>query len=279
VRWHLFILFPLFFSQPAGAAFEFSEVGARSVALGGAFCAVSDDAGGLSQNPAGMCWAPGRRVNLSACRPFGLADLDTQELAFLQPFSRWALGLRAQRFGGDLYSEMTVGLSCGRRFLDGFSAGLSLRGLQLAISQYGCDRTWSCDLGFLGAFSSRWRWGMAILNVNDARLGAAQEGLPQILAIGFSCRPEDHLLVAADLSQDVADASADDVALGRYPVELRLGCEGHLWPPLVLRLGLQSRPIRFSVGLGLMAGPLDLDYACRSHQLLGPTHYLTIGWH
>jgi hypothetical protein len=218
-------------------------------------------------------------VTLSASRPFGLPELDVQQFSIVQAVSRWTLSLWSRRLGGDLYREVTLGLGCSRRFGERLSAGMALRGLQLAIAGYGSGRTWCLDLGVSGAVDSAWHLGISVQNLNNGRLGEGEQSTPQVLRVGTAVRPERHLLLCADVVADAADVIAGGSFLGKYPAGIRLGCEGHLHRSLVLRLGFQSRPMRMSAGVGLTAGPVEVDYACRSHQFLGPTQYLTVSWH
>lgn len=276
MRWLLCLLLTFPFPLPGQAAFEFLDTGARPVAMGGAFCAVVDDAHAPHYNPAGMAQVPDRRAAFDYCQLFGLADLSLHNVSFLQP-TRWGvLGLGAQRFGGELYQETALGLSYARLLRDNLFVGLSLRGLQLTILDYGSDLTLGIDLGILAVMSPRLRWGLSVRNLNDGRLGRWGEGMPQVLVMGLAFGPHSRLLLSADLWQDIADISVEELAGGAYPIEIRLGQELRLWAPLILRLGLQARPARFSGGLGLRTGPFHLDYAYCSHQFLGPTHHVSL---
>jgi len=278
VRWHLVLLFILLFPHSVHGAFEFLDVGARPAAMGGAFCAVADDAHALHYNAAGMGQLQGRRASVSTCQYFGLAGPSMHNISLLQSASWGVLGLEVQRFGQDLYRETALGLSFGRSLLEALSLGISLRGLQLAISGYGSAQTFGLDLGFLAAMTPRFRWGVWVYNLNNGRLGRSRQEMPQVFIMGFAYRPDSKLLLSADLLLDIADCSVEKLARGAYPVELRLGQESRLWNPVALRLGLQTRPTRFSAGLGLEAGHLSLDYAYRSHQFLGGTHYVSLSW-
>ena len=276
MRWLLFLLLIFLFPLPGQAAFEFLDMGARPVAMGGAFCAVADDAHAPHYNPAGMGQVHGRKVTLGYCRPFGLADLSLHYACILQS-TRWGvLGLGARRFGGALYRETALGLSFARPLRQNLFMGLSLHGLQLAISGYGSDETLSLDLGLLAAVTKKLRWGLSVHNLNNGRLGRWGEEMPQVLVMGFAFCPESRLLLSADLMMDIADCSVGKLAGGGYPIQLRLGQESRLWAPLTLRLGLQTRPTRFSAGGGIRAGPFHLDYAYCSHQFLGGTHHVSL---
>ena len=276
MRWLLFLLLTFPFSFPSQAAFVFLDMGARPVAMSGAFCAVVDDAHAPHYNPAGMVQVHGRMATVSHCQLFGLADLCLQNVCFLQA-TRWGvLGLGAQRFGGDLYREVALGLSFARPLTENLFVGLSLRGLQLAISGYGSDETLGADLGILAVMASRLRWGLSVRNLNNGRLGRWGQEMPRALVMGFALRQSSRLLLSADLLQDIADVSVGKLAAGGYPMELRLGQEFRLCDPVTLRLGLQARPTRFSGGVGIRAGPFHLDYAFCSHQFLGPTHHVSL---
>jgi hypothetical protein len=275
------IFFMVIFCLPISsrAAFELQTVAARPAALGGAYCAVSDDAPGSLHNPAAAGRSTRRTLALSAGRPFGLAELDVQQLSIVQPISRWAVNFWARRLGDDLYREVMLGLCCSRRLGDNLSAGVALRGLQLAIAGYGSDRTWCVDLGISGAVNSAVHLGMSAHNLNHAHLGRGEQAVPQLLRAGIAFRPERHVLLCADLVEDVSDVTKGGSFPGKYPVEIRLGCEGRLRRSLALRLGFQNRPLRMSGGIGLTIGPVVVDYACRSHRFLGPTQHITISWH
>ncbi len=276
MRRHLLLLAILLSPAPGRAAFQFQDVGARPAAMGGAFCAVADDAHGPHYNPAGMVQVQSRKVTLNTARLFGLADLACHSISVLQP-SRWAaLGLGAQRFGGALYRESSLSLSLARPLAKDLFLGLSLRGLQLAISGYGVDHALVLDLGVLAAMNQSLKWGFSVRNLNDGHLGRQQEGIPQDLIMGFAFRPHAGLLLSADLGPDLSPCSEGTRSLARYPIFLRLGQEFCLWPPLTLRLGLQTRPARFSGGMGVRAGPLRLDYCYRSHEILGGSHHISL---
>lgn len=278
MRWLLSFLLIFLYPLPGQTAFEFLDTGARPVAMGGAFCAVADDAHTLHYNPAGAGQLQGRKVALSSCRLFGLADLSLHNLCLLQP-TRWGvLGLEIQRFGGILYSETALSLSYARPLRENLLLGSSLRGLQLAISGYGSDHTLVLDLGLLATVAPRVSWGVSMHNLNNGRLGRWRQEMPQVLSMGFAYCPNSRLLLSVDLRQDIANCSVDKLTDGGYPVELRLGQESHIWAPLTARLGLGTGPTRFSAGVGVRAGPFQLHYAYRSHQLLGGSHHVSLTW-
>jgi hypothetical protein len=94
--------------------------------------------------------------------------------------------------------------------------------------------------------------------------------------VGFALRLNDGLLLSADLASDITPGSMGKLAMGKYPLVLRFGQEARLWNSVTLRLGLQTRPTRYSMGMGVGAGPFQLDYCYRSHQILGGSHHVSL---
>jgi hypothetical protein len=273
----LILLFSLLLNSPTFAAFQYIGAAARPAAMGGAFCAVTEAVHGCHPNPAATGYAPGMKVAMNYCRPFGLDDLGLLEIGLLKPIPGGVIGLGGRRFGNQLYRELTLSLSWARPLGDRGALGVRLRGLQLAIRGYGSEITWCLDVGAIAALMPGVRCGLWVRNLSDGRLGAGKEGMPQTVVIGLAYRLNSRVLLSADLLEDISDSSREGV-LGGYPMEIRLGQEFHFLGPLCIRAGILDPPIRFSAGMGLRAGPLHLDYAWLSHQLLGGTHYFSMTW-
>lgn len=137
--------------------FNFSNPGARSLAMGGAFLGRADDASAAYANPAGLVeltqpeisvevrdWTYTAKIGLPTLEsggisPAGEADLETQGVLFasvVYPRDRWTLAayrfeVAGYDFGsveeGSLASEaVTFGLAGAYRFDNGLSVGLVL---------------------------------------------------------------------------------------------------------------------------------------------------------
>lgn len=78
----LVIIF-LFNTDLVATEFINLKVGARGVAMGGAFTAVSDDANLLQYNPAGLAFLTKKELMISYLR--WLADIDTEYLSYVHP--------------------------------------------------------------------------------------------------------------------------------------------------------------------------------------------------
>jgi len=93
--------------------------------------------------------------------------------------------------------------------------------------------------------------------------------LPRTLAVGIHYRALDHVAVLADVFKE-----------DRFPLSVRGGIEVCPVPPLVLRVGVTTVPVRFMGGAGLRLGPLHADIAAEQHRELGwsPSASLRVQW-
>ena len=102
------IIFPIVLS----ANFISMNNGARSIGMGNAFVALSDQGGAVFYNPAGLARANQFNITASLENPYGLSDLMSGMIAisFPTPFIR--TGLAVQRINlVETYSEQILYLS------------------------------------------------------------------------------------------------------------------------------------------------------------------------
>lgn len=109
----------ILFAKPCLSAFQDDFLGARSLAMGGAYTALADEVDGSLVNPAGLSMIRKQQLHLTSSALYvGLSDesLITQNImgyAFRQ--KRGSYGLVWKRFGvSNLYTENTVALSHAR---------------------------------------------------------------------------------------------------------------------------------------------------------------------
>jgi hypothetical protein len=253
-------------SAPVRAALEDLPCGARSTAMAGAFVAIADDAEGLFYNPAGRSLV--KRTDFMAfyTHPFGINDLIRSGVALKLNRNRYAIGLAAQTFGNEKYSEKVISSSVSAQVAYNVYVGVQMRYGLVSIERYGAAGAFIGDIGMLASLSPQVSWGCCIKNVNFASLGASGEKLPQIMQTGLSLHLFDRLNFCADLYKDV-----------RFPLDLRNGLEFSPIEPLSLRIGVGTEPSRFHAGFGINMFHFHLDYAYQSHTDLGGTHLFSIG--
>lgn len=249
---------------PAGAfaAFERPPGDPRFAALGGAGVALQGSPWAVLANPAAL--APLEHRALAAAytpSTFGLTELSRAGAAYAEPFGGFSLGASAATFGFELYRETELALAGGIDVTESVSAGGTLRACFLAVEGYGQDFTVAVDVGVLVRFAESLTWGVAIGNVNGARITAEREPLPRVFITGVAYRPLPQLTLVLDLAKDP-----------EHPLEVRGGAGFRILDALELRAGTATEPSAFTAGAGVEWDLLRFDYAFESHPDLGPTH-------
>jgi hypothetical protein len=260
------VLLCLLCLQNAQAGFERRDQGARPIGMGGAFVALADNAWAIIFNPAGLSQLRGDEISVFySPQPFGMTELSLASFAFVHPTSRGSFGLCVNRFGFDLYREVSGTFSYANSHNDIFSFGINLTYNSLAIKNYGSASAIGVDVGLLATVTSRLRWGFFAANINAPSIGTAEEKLPQVYSSGLSYSPVDGLLLAIDAVKDV-----------RYPTLIRSGIEYKVLGVVSLRTGVGSNPTKFSSGLGIHYSVVHFDYAMTTHPDLGLSHQFSV---
>jgi hypothetical protein len=235
------LLFALCFSHPSAGAFRDSFLGAKSVAMGGAYTALADEVDGSLVNPAGLSMVEGHQaVATMAALYVGLSDdsfisQDMVGYAYGQgsqtrmpiPLS---LGIVWKRFGaGDLYSENVLALSFARAFSFGtgsqgkedrrknasFGATLNLMSWDSAAT-VGADgrvvedlpgwRGFSFDVGFVIWPSENTPVALSLQNINRPNIASEfsrfEEELPTATRMGVAAIGENVTWAIDMISQD-----------------------------------------------------------------------------
>ena len=273
----------------AGTPSYFVPVGARPIALGGAFVGIADDAYGVYWNPAGLPrlqrqeflggYAPNQYVSgLSAGHGALTVPLGEQQAIgvdmFYTGFSDDELDFV------DLDVRASYSVSLGRSF----SLGVTGKFVSpVNVKEYGTDRSGTAqgfgfDVGAIYDFGSRirsldgLRLGLVVrdiggTSVNFDDTGQSGEVYPQEWSVGASYRVGERLLLATQL---------DD--------RIHLGAEYSPFRMIALRAGMQ-RDVRgygedlvFSGGLGLKWRGIQFAYAYEHHPVLSPTHHVGLSF-
>lgn len=261
----LFVIIML--SQSVFAGFEKTNLGSRANALDGAFVGLSDDCWSIFYNPAGLS----RLIQNEAAvyyspRPFGLSELSTTAFAATYSTKIGALALAARKYGFDLYKEISGTLSYANLFL-GINIGTNFHIHTLTIKGYGNDYTIGVDVGIMFPLAYNLLFGFSVKNMNAPTIGKLKEKLPQVFSFGTSYSPINNLVLLMDYEKEII-----------FDGSLKAGFEYWIFEFAALRFGINEKPSTISGGLGLKYSPLKIDYAIVSHQELGLTHSITIGF-
>ncbi len=256
----LFITFP---GSQCFPAFEQTDYGVRSMAMGGAFCGLSDDCEGIPVNPAGLPQMTSTQLSAFYTRLYSMDEQVHSSISCGQPFALGTSGVLLSTFGRAPYQEFVLVLAYGCPF-NRISLGGSLRLMRLQITDYGSANSLGVDLGLLGQISKQLNVGVSIRNLNSPQM--AGDDLPTSLTAGFAISPAQGLILCCDAYKEA-----------RYALETRLGGEYNLGSALVLRSGFTTGACSFFTwGLGYRLGEFELGYAGKSHAALGLTHGLSV---
>ncbi|MBN8586138.1 MAG: hypothetical protein J0M37_13690 [Ignavibacteria bacterium] len=248
------------------AQFELLDVGAKPIALGGAFTSLANNSNAVYYNPAGLSQMPFREVSIFySPAPFGLKELANGSVNFVEPTKFGAFGLSAKTYGFELYKEITVTASYSNNYKKKIYYGANVNFYNLKIQNYGSASTFGVDIGGLAYLTDFLRWGFAAFNLNRPKIGTQDDKLPQVYRTGISVQPRNELNFMLDVEKDT-----------RYTTSVKAGIEYSLYDMIDLRAGIGTEPTKFSAGVGLYYSIFEIDYGFYNHQDLGLTHQGTI---
>lgn len=266
------------------AAFLRIDTNARPAGMGGAFCAVADDIGALSYNPAGLTQMDERQLSLSHNE--WIEGIRTEYLGYAYPVNKRVVAgfsLTYLSVGG-LVERDIDGEESGRTFgSEDFAAvgglgvrlspALSIGGSVKFISESVKDRSDSAvafDAGALYELSSM-KLGAALQNAGTSiKLGQDAYALPLALRAGIDYYAAD----SCDLVLDIAKGLPG-------PLDARFGAEWMATSYFILRAGYKVNPDAntgsgFSAGFGLSFRKYFFDYAVLPYGDFGVTHRVSL---
>lgn len=259
-------------------------MGARPLAMGGAFTAVADDVNAEWWNPSGLGFLEEKQIT-ALYAPLPKLDSQIGYFAVGVPLREWGgLALsqatsRATGFEGrdDLNQptgqdgavmNQVLGISYGSRLGSYGALGIRGRWFQQRIlnhsgGAYGLD---------LGAMSPSWH-GMSVglvasnLNKPSITLDQNPQTFQRVVRAGLSYRTwDDRLLLASDLNKTAGQNS--------YAT---LGLEVRPWSPLALRAGWnQNQDV--TLGVGFRARQWMVDYAFANGDETGVFNQVSLTW-
>ena len=263
--------------------------GARAAAFGNASVALAGEVWSMGNNVAGLSEIQRPTVGFYAENRYFSPALNVGALTVALPLGRaagatatgpvgatpaparaWArhgvVAVEVQRFGGTLYNETRLGAGYGYRFGQ-ISLGGRVDVLQVSIEGLGSRRVLLGTLGGqIEVVPQRLSFGASLYNLGQARLARYQdERVPTVLRAGLAYRPGAQVLLLVETEKDVERDANFKVGLEYRPV-----------PVLVARLGLASLTEHASAGIGVMAGPFQIDYAAAFQQALGFSQHLSV---
>lgn len=264
-------------SDPSGyeSLFLFGA-GARPLAMGGAYVAVSNDGSAVYYNPAGMGFLQYREITFF--NAWLQENTDYMFGSAVYPILGFgAVGIAGARLGTDnivfrdilgplgefKYNDGQYWLSYGIKIFNNLSVGTNLKYLNSSLGDF-TTSTGSMDFGLLMHFKHIIFLGVNAQDVlsGEMKLGTKGEKIPSNIKGGFALQyawPEVSVLLAVD-----ADKTE------QISTKLHLGGELGYKNTLFLRGGYDRTDMAF--GAGIRYKLVEFDYAFKANSDLGATH-------
>jgi hypothetical protein len=268
----------------AFSAFK-NGIGARSLAMGGAFVAVADDATAMLWNPAGLAQLEDTRLAGMSTDLFGMG-ITHQFIGAVTTFANLGIGLGWERAsvdgqitdeGGELggtftWTEQAIVGSLATNVLDVAMAGANVK-YYLADNGLGDGASgFGFDLGLLVSLGDMFVIGVNAMDLAGSTVtwdGGATDVISGLYKAGLAMKlADDRLILATDVDFDGTD-------LGNTHV----GVEFQVIDELALRGGVvltdSFQDYYFTVGAGINVAGLYVDAAYILEETLGNTLVLS----
>lgn len=284
-------------------------LGARPLAMGGAYIAVSDDLSGVQYNPAGV--GAVRRygvdvhysdlyegisyggVSLAVPAPkrttlaLNYFQLDSGAIPKTIATNR---GLFVEDNGSFSVKDTVIGAAIGTGLYDPVEFGIGVKQVSESIDGSKGNGT-MIDAGFVWSIGSRVRLGASAQNLGGSlEFPGQEEDVPQIMGAGLAVKllSAKNLLLAADVTDDDSRGArttmgAEYVVLTRRRADA--GEDHELQPLMALRAGFRpddaddlGSAAGVTFGVGFFLASLRLDYAFVDAGDLGLTHRASFGF-
>ncbi len=231
--------------------------GARLSGLAGAVTGVPDDPWQVFGNPA-MVPDDTNTFSLYTRRNYNLVELTDYAGSATWNHHNLTLGAGAHTYGNELYRKTRL-LAVAMRQFQAFRLGIRITYTRISLAPpYGSAGQFGIDAG-VGVLALTHLWiGVFATNLNQPKLGKAQEELPQTLNLGLSWKPVGNVLITTGIQKDI-----------RFPLSVRSGVEWQAVSAFSMRVGVTTKPTSYSLGSGINLGRLSLNIVAQHHQWLG----------
>ena len=268
----------------AFSAFK-SGIGARALAMGGAFVAVADDATAMLWNPAGLAQLNDTRIGGMSTDLFGLG-ITHQFVGAVTTFANFGIGLGWERTSvasqvvdeegepGDLFTwnEQAILGTLATNIMD---IGLAGANVKYYMADSGLGDTadgFGFDLGLLVNLGEMFAVGVTATDLGGTTVnwvGGSQDVVSGLYKAGMAMKLVDGMLVLA------ADMDFDGTTLG----DAHVGMEFNIIKELALRGGVvltnSFQEYYFAVGAGINVAGLYVDAAYMLEEAIGNTLVLS----
>ncbi len=237
----------------------FPTYDARARALGGTGLAA-EGIDAVWTNPAGLAVGNDRvQAAATAEQRFGISELTMASAAATRTFGNGGFGLQLSSFGFDTYRETRVGLGYGRRLSERLTIGGEVVGFATQTEAYAGTFDFTFGLGAQLEIIEELSVGVRVFSpIRVSRFGE-DDNLPQLLALGGSYRPNEKVMLSAEVHQDIEQDTRFRAGLEYLPADA-----------LRIRLGVATKAAELSFGIGYeITEGVEVSAAAAYHEILG----------
>lgn len=297
IRLSILLALPVLTHSAETAAFLKIGVGARALAMGGAYTAVADDASAIGWNPAGFAALSKREVG--ATHTELTSDTHFDFLGYVQPIKFGVLAAAGTYLsqgklqgrdengsptGGYTAADQSAAVGFAAKVLPGLSLGANVKYVRSSIAEASAQ-SGALDLGGQYVWSGARGPGVPVIGVAVQNLGPNMRfldqstPLPLTLAVGIGYR----LSAGSIMSFDYKGRPRS------HDSEFSLGAEYAVFSGIALRAGYATAKAAsgdkslltalngFSMGMGLKLRGYSLDYSFAPAGELGSIQTLSLG--
>ena len=259
--------FTLIYCSHGHAAFEPKGWGVVYIAGGYSGIASTDAAFAVFVNPAKLVFIPESRVGIFYRNFYQLADLNQITLSAATRLWEMPFAFGINRFGNHLYAESELRLAAAYKIWPSLTVGGALHFYHLRIERYGSAASWGFLLSFLYHISPQLSAAFLAANLNEPRLGAAQEPIPFYGSLGITYRINEALCLNLDFFQQE-----------NQPFDYRFGIHFRIQNWFTLISGFREITNSFNAGFDVNYKALRIGYAFEYHSTLGVNHSVSTSY-
>lgn len=265
-----------FGAAPASAHFERFFLSSRTASMGGAFIAIADDPSATITNPAGLTQITSVDLFSSFVRPYDLSELQEHFVAAAVPTPIGTVGLSWHRFGlRDVTAEDFFSIAFGRDLVRTSQEAFLSVGASIDVARVSFDDTFDAQSKVTGSLSVLLRpfpvigVGYNVRHIGEPSFewvaGSGSTELKTTHTFGFVYYLQQELAILYDRAR-----GQDGEWRDRVGVELTVG----------RFLALRGGAARGNVtgGFGVRVSRLTLDLGMTSHDALGTSYVLSLGF-
>ena len=263
------VLFPVFLFPN----FIGMNSGARSLAMGNAYTALSDESIAIFYNPAGLARINQFHLKVSRQNLFGISDLYSDMISIALPTPVLRTGFAFQKINlVDAYSEQIAYLSSAGIIKPNqipIRFGFSLKYESAKVENYDGAKNpkeFDLDMGLIVDFNENLFFGYSMKNILEPKFKFISDGdklkTQQSIGLCYKWRSAVHFL---------ADHVWTDL-----DSQWNFGSEIWFFNVFAARLGLFDESL--TAGFGLRTKTWSVDSAVLSHEELGSTYRISFGF-